>query len=110
MNRLVMLMAGAIVSAPATAAPVNLHCIVAMDKGPEGIDLTLNEAKGTVSWQWENDPDPMTAPGVFTATKVKMQTITIDRVNLAFEQKYNVGDGDVSHRGTCKIQKVTRRF
>ena len=96
---------------PAAAAePVNLHCSVKDGVKVSTIDLTLNEAEQTVTWQWDDYPEPISGPAVFSATKVVMKTITIDRVHLTLEQRYDAGDGVVIKRGTCKIQKVTRAF
>ena len=104
-------MAVAMLATPAqAAAPVDLQCTVNDGGKLRLIDFSLNEDKGTATWQWEGSSEPLSADAVFTATKVVMKTITIDRTNLNFEQRYDYGDGLVVKRGTCKKLKVARAF
>ena len=110
MAKPILIAAFLLAAAPAQAAPIDLQCSVSDGGKATSIDITLDEANKSATWQWKDDPNPLSGPAVFTATKVVMRTITIDRVTLAFTQSYDLGDGPVSKRGTCKRVKVTRAF
>lgn len=108
---LVLAMIGASASpAAASTKPVDLNCSVKSGEKVSTIDLSLNEAARTATWQWEDYPEPISGPAVFSSTKVVIGTITIDRTNLSIEQRYNDGEKLVIKTGTCKLVKVPRAF
>lgn len=97
------------------APPVNLRCSLDFPEGQRGIDVTLNEAEGTATWQWDNSPEPIKNSALFTATKVVMGLITIDRVTL--EIRRTNPDFLVKEKGyppvtlgKCRIREVKRAF
>ena len=101
-------------STAAAAEPVNLVCPLPSPTKQRTLEITLNEAEGTASWQWDGS-EPLKNTAIFTATKVKMRTITIDRTTLEIEQANpdflvkESGYPPVS-RGQCQLRKVTRAF
>lgn len=99
----------------AAAEPVNLRCSLDAPNRQRTIDITLNEADSSASWQWDNSTAPLIKKAVFTAETVVMGTITINRVTLAIEQANpeflikNEGFPAIT-RGQCEIRKVARAF
>jgi hypothetical protein len=124
----------ALLSSVAEAAPVYLHCQFdpALDENHRApMDVTLNEAEGTVTWTFANIEQVFSGKAAFLANSVSFgsstiggETIggfTIDRSNLTLqERKMNVpttpitAETEFTYRfvpvGKCSIVQAKRAF
>lgn len=110
-----MVVGGTVAASAAAAEPVNLRCSLDAPTRQRTIDITLNEADSTASWQWDNSATPLMKKAVFTAETVVLGTIIINRVTLAIEQanpEFLIKNENYPAitRGKCEIRKVARAF
>jgi len=108
------MLACALLVAPgvANAAPVYLECMLPKaGQGSEELlwNITLNETEGTVHYTIPETGVAAIRPAVFSAEEVRFANLTINRVDLTFTRRTQVGAGAVAATGKCRLAPIKER-
>lgn len=101
-----------VLAAPASAAgPVHLQCTLTKGQAISAgtvWDLTLNESEGTIDYNMSGGTNPPVAEkrqAVFSASRVKFGSFTINRETLAFERSVDLIGEPLVSSGSCRLVK-----
>ncbi|NFV80700.1 hypothetical protein [Magnetospirillum aberrantis] len=99
--------------AAASAAPVYLECMMTLGSGQKETqwNVTLDEAAGSVAYTIPELGTAKKALGIFTADKVRFDTMEISRIDLTFTRTINLLGEVKRDQGQCKMAPTpTRKF